>query len=98
MAKVYERAEIEERLRSYPGWALGEDGQLHRELTFNNFAQAMLYASAVGHLAESADHHPDLFIHGYKHLRISLMTHSEKGITDRDFALIEQIEALPRRA
>lgn len=98
MAKVYDKTGIEQKLNDYPGWTLGEDGQLHRELTFKNFAQAMLYASAVGHLADTADHHPDLFVHSYKNLRISLMTHSEKGITDKDFDLIEQIDALPRRA
>ncbi len=60
-------------------------------------AGAMLFANAVGHLAEAADHHPDLFIHNYRYLAISVMTHSEKGVTERDFALIRQIEALPHK-
>lgn len=97
MADVYGEEEVRQKLTSYPGWTLGDDGQLHKELTFKNFAQAMLFANAVGHLADSADHHPDLCVYGYKHLRISLMTHSAEGITSRDFALIDQIEALPRR-
>ena len=57
---------------------------------------AMLFANAVGLLAEQADHHPDLFIHDYRHVRISVMTHSQEAITDKDFSLIEKIDALPR--
>lgn len=98
MALTYTPEQIEEKLSDYPEWQLGEDGQLHREFTFKNFGQAMLFANAVGYLAESANHHPDLTIHSYKHVKINLMTHSEGGITNRDFALIGQIDALPRRS
>jgi 4a-hydroxytetrahydrobiopterin dehydratase len=91
----YTPAEIEARLRQYPGWTLSEDGQLHKEWTFKNFMQVILFVNAIAHLAQVADHHPDLHIHDYKYLAVSLMTHSEKAITDRDFSLIAQIEALP---
>ena len=94
MSKTYTKAEIAEALTDHPDWKLGEDGQLHREFEFKNFSRALLFANAVGHLAEAADHHPDLFIHGYKRLRISLMTHSAGGITDNDFSLIARIDAL----
>ena len=57
----------------------------------------MMFASAVGHLAETADHHPDIFIHSYKHVKLSMISHDKGGITDRDFKLIKQIEALPGR-
>ena len=94
---VYGESEIHDRLGDYPGWTLGDDGQLHKEFILKNFSEVMLFANAIGHLAEVADHHPDLNIHSYKRLKISLMTHAAGGITDKDFALIEQIEALPRK-
>jgi 4a-hydroxytetrahydrobiopterin dehydratase len=94
---IYTTEQIAEKLTAFPGWSPGEDGQLHKEFVFKNFAQAMLFAAAVGHLAEAADHHPDLFIHGYRHVAISLMTHSEGSITQKDFDLIARIEALPQR-
>jgi 4a-hydroxytetrahydrobiopterin dehydratase len=90
--------EIRARLDEFPGWHLGDDGQLHADFTFKNFMQVVLYVNAVAHLAQVMDHHPDLLIHGYKHLAISLMTHRENGITENDFSLIRQIEALPRYA
>lgn len=96
MATRYNEDQIHEKLADYPGWTLGDDGMLHKEFMFKNFAEVMLFANAVGFLAERADHHPDLFIHSYKHLRVDLMTHSADGITDKDFALIDRIEGLPR--
>jgi 4a-hydroxytetrahydrobiopterin dehydratase len=95
--KTYSADEIAAKLSSFPGWSLGDDGQLHREFTFKNFAQAMLFANAVGHLADTADHHPDILIHGYKHVTLSLMSHDVAAITDRDWGLVAQIESLPRR-
>ncbi len=57
--------------------------------------QAILFLNAVAHLAEAADHHPDLCIQGWNKLAVTLSTHSAGGITDKDFALIAQIAALP---
>mgnify|MGYP001387992461 CR=1 FL=1 len=96
MPKVYTRKEIEARLAGHPGWTLADDGQLRADLTFDNFMEAMMFANAVAYLAQAANHHPDLFIHQYKKLSISLMTHSAGGVTDRDFALLDRIDALPR--
>lgn len=94
---TYDPAVVKQKLAAYPNWSLGEDGQLHAEFVFKNFGQAMLFATAVGHLAESFNHHPDLFIHSYKHVKLSLMSHDVQAITDRDFRLIEAIAALPQR-
>jgi 4a-hydroxytetrahydrobiopterin dehydratase len=95
MTTLYDETQIKEKLADFPDWRLGDDGQLHAEYVFKNFSRAMLFANAVGLLAEQADHHPDLFIHDYRHVRISVMTHSQDAITDKDFALITQIDALP---
>jgi 4a-hydroxytetrahydrobiopterin dehydratase len=92
--KAFSRSEIEAKLSAAPGWALDEGGRLVKEYVFKNFSHVILFASAVGHLAERADHHPDLFIHDYKHLKISLMSHDVGGITERDFDLIGQIDGL----
>jgi 4a-hydroxytetrahydrobiopterin dehydratase len=62
-----------------------------------SFAQAVLLIGAVAVLSEAANHHPDLRLHGYKQLTISLVTHSAGGITEKDFDLAQQIEALPKR-
>jgi len=93
---IYGPEQIRQRLAGHPDWTLGDDGQLHTKFTLKNFTQVMLFVNAIAHLAEVANHHPDLLIHGWKHLSISLMTHDQGGITDLDFDLIRQIDALPR--
>lgn len=95
MEKVLSTVEITQRLGAFPGWQLGEDGQLHCLKQFKDFSHALLFLNTVGLLAEIANHHPDLYLHSYKKLMISVMSHDLKGITEKDFALIVAIEALP---
>jgi len=47
--------------------------------------------STVGHLAEAAWHHPDLTV-SYAFVIVKLITHTAKGVTDKDFALAKKIE------
>ncbi len=48
----------------------------------------------VAEAAEAANHHPDILLHGYKHVRIELSTHSAGGLTEADFALAQQLDAV----
>lgn len=93
--RIYAPDEIRQRLESHPEWSLGEDGQLHAAFTFKNFTQVMMVVNGVALLAQALDHHPDMRIHSWKKLDISLMTHDPGGITDLDFELIAKIDALP---
>lgn len=88
-----DEATVRDRLaREFPGWSLA-GGAIHREVSMKGFARPLLLANAIGHLAEAADHHPDLAIR-YGSLGVSLSTHSAGGITEKDFALAARIEAL----
>ena len=48
----------------------------------------------VAEAAEVADHHPDILVHGWNGLRLTLSTHSEGGVTEADLALAATIDAL----
>jgi pterin-4a-carbinolamine dehydratase len=52
----------------------------------------MLFANAVGYVAESLNHHPDFYIH-YNEVTLRNWTHVTGGLTDRDFILAERIDA-----
>jgi 4a-hydroxytetrahydrobiopterin dehydratase len=72
-----------------------EEGQeLVRDLEFADFAQALAYVNRVGELAEEVNHHPDILIHGWNKVRLSLFTHSEGRITDADHAMAARIDGL----
>ncbi|HEY1777011.1 MAG TPA: 4a-hydroxytetrahydrobiopterin dehydratase [Solirubrobacteraceae bacterium] len=87
-------SEIDERLaRIDPAWRR-EGEELVRDLELEDFAQAVARVNAIAAAAERADHHPDLLIHSYRRLRITLSTHSAGGLTDSDFELARTIDAL----
>jgi 4a-hydroxytetrahydrobiopterin dehydratase len=71
-----------------------EGAEIVRELTFTDFAAAIAFVDAVAEAAEAANHHPDILVHGWNKVRLTLSTHSDGGLTDADFALAAQIDAL----
>ena len=87
-------AEIDERLGSLGGWRRGPGSEIERELEFADFAAAIAFIDRVAELAEAANHHPDILLHGWNKVRLTLSTHSQGGLTESDFALARQIDEL----
>ncbi|MBO0720128.1 MAG: 4a-hydroxytetrahydrobiopterin dehydratase [Blastocatellia bacterium] len=71
-----------------------EGDLLLRDFKFANFKGALEFVNRVAAEAEAMDHHPDILIHGWNNVRLSLMTHSEGGLTEKDFQLAERINRL----
>jgi 4a-hydroxytetrahydrobiopterin dehydratase len=71
-----------------------EDDALVRDRQFKDFAAAMAFVNRVAEAAEEANHHPDILIHGWNKVRLSLFTHSEGRITDADHAMAARIDEL----
>ncbi|MFI5005451.1 MAG: 4a-hydroxytetrahydrobiopterin dehydratase [Solirubrobacterales bacterium] len=87
--------QIEQRLRSTE-WS--RDGQaIVREYKLADFARAIAFVNSVAELAEAANHHPDILVHGWNRVRLELSTHSQGGLTNADFALAERIDGLAER-
>jgi 4a-hydroxytetrahydrobiopterin dehydratase len=83
------------RLRRLDGWRL-VNHTIQKRYTFDTFLDGVRFVDRVAPVAEAADHHPDIDIR-YKRVTMTLCTHSEGGLTEKDFALAEQIERLARR-
>jgi 4a-hydroxytetrahydrobiopterin dehydratase len=84
-------AEIEERL---PGGWQREGDAIVRDWTFSDFRAAIGFVERVAEVAEEANHHPDILVHGWNKVRLTLSTHSEGGITAADLALGERLGGL----
>lgn len=84
--------EIEQRLQETPWSREGE--AIVREWTFADFAQALAFVNRVGEAAERANHHPDILLHGWNRVALTLSTHSQGGLTQADFDLAGSIERL----
>jgi len=93
MEKSYSEREVKQRLASeLQRWSY-EDGWIQREYKTSSWKATLMVVNAVGHLAEVAWHHPDLTV-SYASVVVKLMTHSAKGVTDKDFALARKIEEM----
>jgi 4a-hydroxytetrahydrobiopterin dehydratase len=84
--------EVDRRLEDRDWRREGET--IVRDLRLTDFAAAITFVERVAELAEAANHHPDILVHGWNKVRLTLSTHSEGGITAADVALSEQIDAL----
>jgi 4a-hydroxytetrahydrobiopterin dehydratase len=82
--------QIAAKLADLPGWYL-EDGWIRRQYKTDGWPTTMLLVNQIAFLAEAAWHHPDLNVTWAK-VTVKLMTHSENGITDKDFELARKIE------
>jgi 4a-hydroxytetrahydrobiopterin dehydratase len=74
-------------------WAR-EGEAIVRDYKLADFAAAIAFVGEVAALAEDANHHPDILVHGWNKVRLRLSTHSAGGVTDADFALARRIDAL----
>lgn len=92
---VLKPEEISKRAAKLPGggWKAGKNS-IYTTFTFENFSVALAFVVRTGIEAEKADHHPDILMHGWKRVKITLSTHSEGGVTKKDFALAERISKL----
>jgi len=94
MAERLDDQQVEEGLATLAGtWSRAGDA-LVSESQHANFEAALARLNAIAALAEQADHHPDLELHGWNKLRVRLTTHSAGGITAADLALATAIDEL----
>lgn len=87
--------EVESRLAKHAGWAVKGDG-LVRTFAFNSFPDAIAFVTRLAFDAEAADHHPDLSV-SYRKVTVTWSTHSEGGITEKDFEGTRQADAIAGR-
>lgn len=92
MARLSED-DIERRLGEVPEWHRDGDA-IEREWKHEDFVAALAFANRVGAAAEEANHHPDILLHGWNRVRLTLSTHSEGGLTGADFALAARLDTL----
>jgi 4a-hydroxytetrahydrobiopterin dehydratase len=85
-------AELADYLPQVPRWTL-EGQTIHRELETADFVTALSLVNRIGALAEQHGHHPNLYLHDYRKLRIELTTHAIGGLSTNDFILAAQIDA-----
>lgn len=77
-----------------PDWEiLREDiHQIEKDFQLANFKEAIAFVNSISEIAESEGHHPDIFLHDYKHVLVNLHTHAIGGLSVNDFILAVKID------
>jgi len=73
-----------------------ENDHLVKEFAFNNFVESVQFVNNIVPLAEEMNHHPDILIHSYKKVKVTLYTHTEKKITEKDYSLAKKIDSIEK--
>jgi 4a-hydroxytetrahydrobiopterin dehydratase len=80
------------RLAALPEWERVGD-EIVRTCECPDFPDAIAFVVRIGFLAEAKNHHPDLDIR-WRRVRVALTTHDLGGISDWDFELAAEIDAV----
>ena len=92
MADLLNEDEIASRLRRL-AWER-EGDEITREWRLADFAEAIAFVNRVAEVAEEANHHPDIFIHGWNKVKLSLTNHSAGGLTEVDLTMAARLDQL----
>lgn len=74
------------------GWVDVEQKQIEKEYKLKSFKEALEFVNKVGAIAESEGHHPDINIHGWNKVKLTLSTHAIGGLSENDFILASKID------
>jgi 4a-hydroxytetrahydrobiopterin dehydratase len=80
---ILSEQEVETELKKLSDWAL-EGRAIRKQFTFADFPSAVAFVTRLVPDAEAADHHPDIIIN-YRRVTLLYSTHSEGGLTQKDF-------------
>ncbi len=83
--------QITDQLKSLPGWEY-KGNAIVKLFRFKEFMDGIEFINRVAEIAEAADHHPDITIN-YTRITFACSTHSDGGVTEKDFKLAGNIEA-----
>lgn len=94
--KPYNSEQAQEYLKATSGWEIldGDILKIQRKFEFKDFKEAMEFVNKVADLANSENHHPNINIHSYKKVNITLTTHAIKGLSENDFIMAAKINQL----
>ena len=84
--------QIEPLLLEVKNWHVIDAIKIERLFLFDNFCAALVFINRVGAVAEEQGHHPDIFLHAWNHVTITLWTHAIYGLSKNDFILAAKID------
>jgi len=91
---VLKGAEVQRYIQELGGnWSVVKNHQLEKEFAFPDFRQALDFTNKIGNLAESQNHHPDIYLTWGK-VKVTLWTHKIDGLSESDFVFAAKVDQL----
>jgi len=75
------------------GWQVVNEHHLEKEYKFKDFREALAFTNKVGELAESQNHHPDIYL-AWGKVKLTIWTHKINGLTESDFVFAAKADKL----
>lgn len=89
----FNKEQINEYKKLAPGWKVIDDQKIVNKFNFSNFMTAIKFTDKVATEAEKQGHHPKIEI-DYNKVKLELFTHTENGLTEKDFLLAQKIDGV----
>lgn len=84
--------EINSEMEDLKDWSI-DANSIIKNFAFGNFKESLDFVNKVGEIAERLEHHPDVMIN-YNKVRLTLSTHSLRGLSRKDFDLAREIDKI----
>lgn len=92
---VLSKKDVRSYLKKVKGWKYEpEPDKIVKEFEFKHFQEALNFVKRVGQIAEKEGHHPNIYLHSYKKVKIELWTHKIGGLHQNDFILAAKIDKI----
>jgi 4a-hydroxytetrahydrobiopterin dehydratase len=85
--------ELDKLAGQLSGWRVVNEHHLEKDYKFKNFKDALAFTNKVGELAESVNHHPDIYL-AWGKVKLTLWTHKIDGLTESDFVFAAKVDDL----
>jgi 4a-hydroxytetrahydrobiopterin dehydratase len=96
--KPLTKKEIAPLIKSLQAWNVLADKKIEKKYSFIDFKHAISFVNEVADVAEYEGHHPDINLHNWNQVTITLLTHAVKGLTENDFIMAAKIDQIIKDA
>lgn len=94
--KPLDTKQIAEYFQVLSGWSVKEEKEIYKQYQCKDFAEALAFVNAIGEIAESEGHHPDMNLFSWNKVAVTLSTHAIGGLSTNDFILAAKIDAIKK--
>lgn len=89
------REEFSVYLDQVSNWSfIDDDSKMEREIEFKDFISAVSFINKVADVAEEEGHHPNIYLHSWNKVKLTLYTHAIGGLSINDFVCAVKFDAL----